>query len=341
MQQNFARALPLLGAAAENYWKRFQRRHSDRFFDYVEENLPFRTLTGNHSDSSDDESSNTQTPSNALVPYRSDPVTKREINVPIKKTQVRDNMVYSSGTVFRRRQFRGGRRSSYKRRSGRGYKRYGRRPAGMSGRRIIKICDTVLKRRMEKKYHVGSSYVWNAASLIDPTTTIPYSLTNVTQGNTDTTRIGDKLHVSALILRFNMHLYPHNDASNGQTQAYFRIICFQWLENDAYNTPTVSKLLESTSLNAPWNHDQSSSFFILYDKVHPMNSTKPSGLLTVPIIPKFRRIDYNGGGTSGNKKIWLLIIGESKRRTYDGTTFATFSSPFEIDLNYKLTFYDS
>lgn len=259
-----------------------------------------------------------------------------------RKKKRRDDMVHSSGSSFKGRGAGGKRYYTYKRSGGKGYKKYKRGPAGVSGRRIIKICDTVLKRRMEKKYHINDNLVWNTNTLLDPGTTSCYSITNVLQGNTDVTRIGDKLWISALLLRFTFKLYPESTSVNGQNQTRLRIIVFQWLDSDNYNAPTVAKLMNDNSdFWTSWNHDNGAMYYMLHDQFYNFSDNNPCRSWTIPIIPKFRKIDYTSGGTSGNKKIYVLVMGDSFHRASTGSTVVEAFVPYTLQLHSKMTFYDS
>ena len=219
----------------------------------------------------------------------------------------------SRGGSFRNRTVRGFRGGNSL------YKPY--RRGGASVQRIVK---RELNRRVEWKHFVISD---NARSITN-TATI-FSLTDVPQGSTDITRIGDKLNATTLDFRWSIQ-----SAASGNTVQRCRLLVFQW-NNDTDPTQTdIILVVAGLETKAPYNTDRSAMYKIMYDKTvtvgEPATGWQLStGLFRRKIKIPNKNVTYQAGSTTGQNKIWFLAISESSS-----------NSPV-LDLVSRLNFSDS
>lgn len=170
---------------------------------------------------------------------------------------------------------------------------------------VAKIARRVVKSQSEHKYFDFSSATGfdYGGSVLD--------ISAVTQGgSTDVTRSGDELRATSLLV--NM-LITVADATN-----LCRIICFKWKQDSGLATPGVGDILNtigSTSAPlSPYVHDQRGNFTVMYDKTWNLvlNTSRESVVRKVKIkMGKKGKINFNGGGTTGRGKFYLLFISDS------------------------------
>lgn len=230
--------------------------------------------------------------------------------------------------------------------------------------RVYKICDTILKRRSEKKFFES----WLRWFGHDPAVTYGkkgeltqmsgaiYSITDIAQGNTDSTRIGDKVWMQSIHIKMSLAMNFTNDATTDTRpwKAGLRMIVIQWFDNDTYNTPTASKFLGATSGGSGvnngtrlWNHDNAEQFWILHDKVYPIDEQNHC-LTHVDMIlkPVKKKIDFNSGGLSGTNKVYvwchLWEYPNNGGRTVPGTDEGGYAeNNIDFTLTHRVTYYDS
>ncbi len=169
---------------------------------------------------------------------------------------------------------------------------------------VSRIANRNLNKRIEKKYftnYAAGSRDWSGAV---------YSITDIPQGDTDTTRDGDSLFLKSVQLRYSVVA--------GDTTNLVRLVMFQYLDD---TTPTVSNILNSGYLGAagapltPFHHDERSKYRILYDS-GPMSVDTYNPQLVRKVFVKnnkkmVNQIRYNGGTTTGSNKIYLIELSDS------------------------------
>lgn len=136
-------------------------------------------------------------------------------------------------------------------------------------------------------------------------------ISDIFVGTTDTTRIGDKLRMKALRMRYSWEV---SDTFNR-----CRLIVFQWTQNTASILPAVGDILENagsstTGVFSPYRHDTGSNYRILYDSMMHVDTDDPQKFRNVSIPLrrcKTRRISYVGGSAEGTGKLFLLVITDS------------------------------
>lgn len=172
----------------------------------------------------------------------------------------------------------------------------------------------IINRKSELKYIVANS----APSSITTTVGIN-TIMSIAVGQTDSTRIGDKVILTKIEGR--MHFTNTGDATN-----FVRVILFQWKES---TVPTAADILLAGSsgtqdVGSLYAHDTRSQFKILYDKIlrlvgNAAAATTPNTDLSIlvlhPIIfgkkllPNIQFIA--GSSTVCYNSVYLLTVSDS------------------------------
>lgn len=192
-------------------------------------------------------------------------------------------------------------------------RQYSRGKAGYksSTSEIKKAIRQELAKEIEPKVHYTSGsalslYDWNG-SLI--------ALNDMAQGVTYTTRIGDRVRMKGLAMRFSAV------ASTADTLCHLRVMLIHWKDN---STPTGADILETTGnglvVISPKRWHNRKEFNILFDSgalpvysCTAANGGAPiaisSGLI-VKAIPSLI-CDYDAGATTSNNRLYLAIFEDS------------------------------
>lgn len=135
------------------------------------------------------------------------------------------------------------------------------------------------------------------------------SVSEVPQGDTDTTRDGDMIQVSSMNYRYSVQ--------SADSENLIRIIFFQW--HTSLAVPGVTNVLNipvGYEELAMYETDQAGhEFKILYDQTHALNA-QYSGAVDQRVfigkvqIPR-KKVQYRGGGLNGSNKVYALIISDS------------------------------
>lgn len=137
-------------------------------------------------------------------------------------------------------------------------------------------------------------------------------LTGLSQGTTDSQRIGDKINLRAFKIHYQLLV---GDAYNT-----FRIIIFQWKPNTQLVTPTVANILVGTTVgtvNAPLANyvwDYQNQFIVLYDKLHvldALNMSTKAYRKTVKLKFAKKTIEYYAASTAASNHLYMLCISDS------------------------------
>jgi len=175
-----------------------------------------------------------------------------------------------------------------------------------------------LSRVIETKY-VDSNY----NSGFDSSGTIQILSNIITQGDTDSDRIGDKLLMRNLSIR--------GYASYGDTVNVMRVILFQWKLSNASVTPTITDILQTAHRFSHYNHDKKAQYSILYDQTFNLDdSNRRQILIKKSIRPKIKKLQLEGAGVNGINHIFLLGISDS----------GGVPNP-AVQLDFRLTFKDA
>lgn len=176
-------------------------------------------------------------------------------------------------------------------------------------------------KKEQKKSAEWKSLIYNLTKLPDNNGTVQ-DLTQITQSTTaqtDQTRLGDQVMLYSIKYKYQIH-----SADRYNT---VRIIFFQWFPD---TTPIVGDVLDASAgyeVYAPYNTDHAPMYKIHMDKIHVVNSdvvgyydgtngvttnfTRASKVFKGKIQPNRKRIQYQGGGTTGSNKIYMITISDS------------------------------
>lgn len=180
-------------------------------------------------------------------------------------------------------------------------------PQSTEYRSFVRTVKAIANKAGEKKYFSVSS---GGFQTVDWSGTVT-SISNIQQGDTDVTRDGDQAYIRSLELQW--------EASVGDTFNVLRFIVFQWFPA---TTPTVADILLTSGSNdgvlSPYTHDTRFQFKILYDRKMHLNTNTPNMSYRYRIWKdfKYNRIQYLGGTTDGQNKIYVLKISDSGAITH-------------------------
>lgn len=191
------------------------------------------------------------------------------------------------------------RRRKYSRKR-RGY--FFHKSRGWLPRRMKAIANRVVSKAIELKYFDK----YGSATGIDYTGAI-YPLTDVAQGDTDTTRDADKL--TPVGLRFRGY-WETGDAYN-----IIRTIIFRWVPNTAWRVPVVGDILQVNASvvtpQSPYVWDYRNQFHILYDRTTYVDQYRPTRVQNFYKRLKRVKIAFDAGGITGANKYYMLVISDS------------------------------
>lgn len=179
---------------------------------------------------------------------------------------------------------------------------------------VRRLANKVQKYLGELKYGDSSAYYtvsYNGAC---------YSLSDIAQGGaTDTSRSGDQLTLQSLKFNYSLVL--------GDSFNLFRVIIFQWYPLDTV-APSPGDLLQAVgTVDSPlstYEHDRRFQKHVLYDKLHNLHTYQPQIVKKVKITKfKKNRIQYAGGTTTGQNKIYVLVISDSSTVSHPSILWRT------------------
>lgn len=164
-------------------------------------------------------------------------------------------------------------------------------------KRQVKDMIRSLQEREEVKYSSFSLVPANVDYVGDI-----ISLTDIDQGVTDSTRVGDSVMLKSL--EFNFW------AITGSANSIMRVITFVWKD---LTPPTIGDVLLSTGSSAvaplsPLSTDEDLARRILSDDLfflNPADLTNHVGRINVKLNLK---VQFEGGTTDGRNKVYVLLI---------------------------------
>lgn len=203
-----------------------------------------------------------------------------------------------------------------------------RRPATKSA--VARVVRQEIDRQAELKFHTVNGptgtpvYVGNPYNMI---------MTDISQGQTDTTRVGDSVYIKNVDIRLWIR-YPAPDTSI-QPNAIIRVVVYQYKPNNGLLAPSLSRLYvdDYTTDPGPLSHrniDHHNDFNVLLDECFTMSAcnaatgTSPSNSgvfihrnLDMKRITK--KIQYDTASAAHNNALYLLIFSSSANLTVDPT----------------------
>lgn len=166
---------------------------------------------------------------------------------------------------------------------------------------VTKIAKRIVSTNQEHKY---LDIVFNN-STIDYSGS-SFSLADVPQGDTDSTRDGDALMPTSLDIRLSI---TNADATN-----LIRICIIRWHSN--VSTLAVANILQYANQTyapqTPFVHDGRGEFQVLHDGLHSTNTVnKPQIILRKKLRLAKKAVHYTAGTTAGREKIFLIALSDS------------------------------
>lgn len=159
-----------------------------------------------------------------------------------------------------------------------------------------------------------------------PSDDIDYSgridrLTGVSQGTTDSTRIGDKLTMRSLRISY--------EATVADSTNMVRFIIVQWFPNSTLLAPTSSYVLSTIGSalapQSPYIHDYKNQFNVLYDKVHILSTDYPRIVRKFWLKMKWAKkvINFSAGTSEGSNHLYMIRISDSSAVTHPTSNILT------------------
>jgi len=158
------------------------------------------------------------------------------------------------------------------------------------------------------------------------------SLFPMTQGVTVTTRVGDRVRVKGITIKYTCVAGVGGLVANADEYNSIRVIVFKWLVSNAITAPVTGNILDSTSsatvTNQMYNHDGRADYHICYDKTHRLFNTPvddagtvswyhgPNTIFTTESPIKLqslgkREISYESNTTTGDGLYFVLWVSDS------------------------------
>lgn len=205
---------------------------------------------------------------------------------------------------YYRRRFR--RSNRYSRR--RNFRRSSRSTRGVATKQYVK---KQIHKLSETKYFDALF-----SANVDSTGTVA-DMTNIPQGTTDSTRIGDKITLRGSILRLKISV---SDAFN-----FIRVILFQWYPNTLLSVPTVGTILFDTTtadraITSPYVHDYQNQFKVISDKVY-RGVLDDSNMIAFRVMKPYMKyvkktINFSAASVNGSNKLYMMAISDSGAITH-------------------------
>jgi len=191
-------------------------------------------------------------------------------------------------------------------------KKYGRkrkytrkyRKGGLATKAFVK--QQIHKNVETKWYELGQTPTgvdWNGAIT---------RLTSVPQGTTDSQRVGDKLTIRGIHIKYQI--------TTGDSTQLFRVLVVQWKPNTNLITPGVATLLTGVTLgtvNAPLANyvwDYTNQWSILYDKMHRLDAvSKPNVINMKRVNIKYAKkvVEFFAAGIEGSNHVYMVMVSDS------------------------------
>lgn len=164
-------------------------------------------------------------------------------------------------------------------------------------------------------------YVNIAGALTAPTTTGTMQLlSNISQGTTNNTRLGDTVKPTSVRIRMKMNL------NASATSSQVRIIVFRWV-SESPATSSVADILDTSTVTSFKADDTRYQSQFLMDRVYTLNTDRPEIFFTKK-IKLYKHISFPGATNTPNRNsIYMAILSDEAVNTptlaYDTRLFYT------------------
>lgn len=196
-----------------------------------------------------------------------------------------------------------------------GYKRkYTRKASGLTTKQksaVRKVVKKEIQKEAENKYmntdqnlNVGSTSVLKSCLIMVP-------------GLTDSTRVGDEIYLSKVMLDYTIEqpqpIAAGVPAFSDKEAHVLRFIVFQWFGNAL---PTAPDILQNVNvgdaINSDYFHDFKGLFKILYDKLHIVYPEKGLAAVHRKIIKGYRKkvMFTSGGNDAIENDLFTMVLSD-------------------------------
>jgi len=159
-------------------------------------------------------------------------------------------------------------------------------------------------------------YVKSVSSNFGVSTTTYGDFTDIPQGSTSVTRVGDRLRLKNLSFHFQIY-----ESAAVYTASVVRLIIFQWHPSSA-SSPLDTQILAFSSWNSPLRMDTRSQYKVLYDKTEYAISTTAKNYHLFSGTINFKDpldVQFEAGTTTGTNKIYVIYDAGVSRSTTNCT----------------------
>jgi hypothetical protein len=173
------------------------------------------------------------------------------------------------------------------------------RSSTVSKSQVKQMIHSTLGNTLEDKY---SDIVFNASN-IDYAGYAPFSLTDMAQGTTDTSRVGDTILAKKLTASVFFTYNATNTTTNlAASQNLMRFVIFVWKPFFADVAPTAAKVFTYTSTAysamGPLTHDGIDQLVILHDELFALDGFVNPNRIRRFSIPLNRKIQFKAGSST-------------------------------------------
>lgn len=168
------------------------------------------------------------------------------------------------------------------------------------------VANQAVQRNAELKYFDVN------ATTTSSTSGVVISLSNVPQGATDITRVGDELKIRSLRVAYTVS--QDTSITNFNVYTRCRVVLFQWKLD---TSPIALDVMQSTGANVscetPYDHDARRNYNILYDKVHVFALGASPHQHSEPVCyPTQTKMRFEAGAsTLANGALYMLFFSDT------------------------------
>lgn len=135
---------------------------------------------------------------------------------------------------------------------------------------------------------------------------VVFNLFSIVQGDGQSQRIGDEVHIKSILARFSI---VHGDTNN-----MVRVVILRWLNDQADATPT--NILEGISSTqaplSPFNWNYRRDFVVLYDNLFACSTYTNANLVEKLYIKRVGKLQFNpAASTVKSNGLYLFAISDS------------------------------
>lgn len=179
-------------------------------------------------------------------------------------------------------------------------------------KQVRQYVERTLERKMEDKFYDD---IPNQEQLVNGTP-VMVPLCVPAQGVGQIQRTGEEVTVTNLFLRMALFGNPDGiEASPAYFNQQYRIMIFQWFQDNGLSTPTASDLLQNSTQPFSWYERQNAgtAFKVLYDNKGVVSGSQgnPDAQRYFDVVipgKALRKIKFDGASTNATNQIYLFAF---------------------------------